>query len=94
MTDKLNATPKNCGTCKHWKEEKYDQFDDADELEVHECKNIDPYWEAQEYKDGDYDKKHLTESGKKRLAFAQDGSGYMAKLLTKVEFSCNMWEAK
>jgi hypothetical protein len=83
-----------CSNCKHWKTDRYEQCGDAEGFEVHECKVVNPLWEAQEYVDDDYQTKRLTESGMMRLAFAQDGSGYMAKLLTKAEFSCNMWEAK
>lgn len=87
-------TAKTCATCQHWNSERYEDYDGAGGLDVHECKVVDPYWKAQEYAGDDYEKKQLTESGRTRLAFAQDGSGYMAKLLTKAEFGCNMWEMR
>jgi hypothetical protein len=43
--------------------------------------------------DQDYEARQLTVDRAGDLAFAQDGSGYYACLLTRAEFGCVQWEA-
>ncbi len=79
---------KTCATCRHWS-------DDVQERtglpELRECEKIPHFEEAKEWN------KNFNGSSVKAkyadvLAFAEDGSGYMANLLTMATFGCVMHE--
>lgn len=76
-----------CRTCKHWSPDRY--LEEAP-IEARRCTRIPEWFEATGWnEDGDFVVRgDLTGI----LAFANDGSGYHAQLLTLPEFGCVMHE--
>lgn len=74
----------NCGNCKHWDTVPY-----ADGVGVRICRNVPMFWNAL-----GRDECSIAENYKDKLAFAQDGNDYCARLLTMKDFGCVAFEPK
>lgn len=84
---------KICENCKFW--DITEQYP-VKECQVGECKRVKMFWDNTEWFDnenGEYTRR-LSEDAKNDKAFVQDGSDYMAKLLTLGNFGCNQFEEK
>jgi len=80
-----------CQTCAHWGgEEDYWRDYTCNGLKV--CSRIGEFFEASEWND-DGDRVMKPEC-RNDLAFAQDGSGYRAFVVTKPNFFCAHYEQK
>lgn len=79
---------KTCETCKYW-----DVRTDISVLTLGQCELI-PMWEYATEWNEECDGRVVKEKHKDCLAFAEDGSGYIAFLLTRPNFGCPMHEAK
>lgn len=75
---------KTCETCKHWKQP--EKWTPGYRLGLGRCQNIPMFWDATEW-DKEGSRKFLDQY-KDTKAFAQDGSDYMAYLLTRPDFGC------
>lgn len=82
-----------CDNCKFW--DTTEQFP-LKGNQVGECKRVKMFWDNTEWfdnKDGEYTRK-LSERAKNDKAFVQDGSDYIARLLSLSTFGCNQFEEK
>lgn len=82
-----------CDGCKHWDEDMGRQ-DYAGGVGV--CRRAHAFWDRsrwQDTDDGDYRRVLLPEAANDMM-FCQDGSDYVAVLLTKPEFFCAHHESK
>lgn len=76
----------NCGNCKHWCKEPHWNFAD-----LHDCQRIHHLQDCQMWDEnatGDGPDNILKPEYKDDKAFAQDASGYSAKLVTHATFGC------
>ncbi len=81
---------KTCSTCKHWaKEADCDGIGGIKLLRT--CEKIPMFENATEWTE-EYDGRKLKDRYLDVLAFAQDGSGYIAYLTTLPTFGCVMYE--
>lgn len=90
----LGVKSKECSTCKHWDilERDYRGEPSVRDLGIGKCTIVKMYWDMTKWtKKG---KRKYTKEGKKLKAFVQDGSDFMADLLTKPTFYCNQYENK
>ena len=84
------ADPKTAGrcvSCRHWEPEEPEH----NNPEVRRCRRVYPWHDATQW-DENYEARQLTVDRSGDLAFAQDGSGYYACLLTRAEFGCVQWD--
>ena len=79
-----------CETCKHWKKPTEDET--GYRLGIGRCQNIPMFWDATDWDEEGKGRKFLDQY-KNKKAFAQDGSDYLAYLLTKADFGCVSHEA-
>jgi len=84
---------KICENCKFWDITKQYPLKEG---QIGECKRVKMFWDNTEWfdnEDGEY-RRRLIENSKNDKAFVQDGSDYMAQLLTLTTFGCNQFEQK
>lgn len=74
-----------CKDCKWWSK------DAENDPSLHKCLHVMELWDASEWGDNG-DGRVLTEKAEGHKAFVQDGSDYMAKLLTRPDFGCVEFE--
>lgn len=74
-----------CKGCVHW--ELAVEYETGHQFGFGRCKNVPMFWDATEW-DDERDGRQLIEKYKDRKAFAQDGSDYMARLITAPDFGC------
>lgn len=74
-----------CATCKHWDRQK--PMESGHKLGLGRCKNVPQLWDATDW-DEEGLNFELVEKYRDRKAFAEDGSSYMAHLLTMPDFGC------
>ena len=79
-----------CATCAHWKS---DSGYSALNQPLGKCEKLTMFWEATEW-DDEGDGRRLRKGHENDKAFTQDGSDYMAHLLTRPDFGCVMHEEK
>lgn len=83
-----------CDQCKHWNRKSDDNYHvhgDAIEVGLGQCAIPKPFWDATEWnKDG---KRVMSPEFDHVMIFAQDGSDYMAVVLTRPHFFCAHFEA-
>lgn len=84
-----NGTDGRCASCRHWES----TADYSYPFEVRRCRAA-PHWQEALRWTEDGDRQELLPEHAGRLAFAADGSGYRAELLTRAKFGCVQWEAK
>jgi hypothetical protein len=89
VSDGHKTTASRCASCRHWEEAP----DYSEPFEVRRCRAA-PHWQQALQWSDDGEKQELLPEHAGRLAFAADGSGYQAELLTRAEFGCVQWEAK
>lgn len=82
--DALDAA--RCGNCKHWSERK--EFEEGHSIGLGECTKVPMLWYATEWIDDDDEVRRIKAEFIDVKAFACDGSGYMAEILTKPDFGC------
>lgn len=80
-----------CETCKHWRADEQPGYDNVHG--VGRCAATIFWWDASEW-DEDGGDRILKPEHKDCTAFANDGSGYSAKLYTRSTHGCTMWESK
>jgi hypothetical protein len=76
---------KTCGSCKFWK-----PYDAPGKIPVGRCGYVKMFWNNTEWDDETYERVLTTPEHK---AYVQDGSDYMASLITLPEFGCNQHES-
>lgn len=74
-----------CGTCAHW--EQRGEYETGHHMGLGCCKAIPMLWHATQWK-GDGAGREFKDEFKNTKAFAQDGSDYMADVLTLPDFGC------
>jgi hypothetical protein len=82
-----------CADCKYWDRE----YDDHHNFGLGECEKAKPFWNATEWskdEDGEDNYIKLSEINPTTLMYVQDGSDYVAYLLTKADFFCAHFEEK
>lgn len=89
MKDNSNKKTQTCENCKYW--EATDSYP-VKGARIGNCKKIKMFWDCTKWSDesDDYDRVFKKEF-KEDKAFVQDGSDYMAYLITKKEFGCNQF---
>lgn len=75
----------NCKNCKHWK--KAQQYETGHSLGLGSCENVPMFWESTEWSP-EGRTRQFKEEDKDKRAFVQDGSDYVAVLLTLPDFGC------
>lgn len=75
-----------CETCKHWIENTTEAYP----FRIGVCAAVKMFWDCTEWNDID-DRRHFKPEYANNLAFAQDGSDYIARLLTRPKFHCNQF---
>ena len=80
-----------CKNCKYWSER--DKYDEDKKIDVRKCTRVKMFWDCTEWSESDeYDGRVFTDAAKGNKAFVQDGSDYIAHLLTLGDFGCNQFE--
>ena len=80
---------KTCKTCKHWNRD--GQGPSANPIKIGVCTRAMMFWDATEW-DADGQGRAFKDRDNHELFFVQDGSDYMADLLTMPDFGCNQHE--
>ena len=92
-----------CDGCNHWDTKEVQPEWDADAIGFHKCKAVRERWEIQDEasKDLEWDSgegnafsKSRADALKASRAYVQDGSQYMADLVTGPDFFCALHELK
>ena len=88
---------KTCEHCKHWKVNNTRGYDPWRSLRApyvfRNCVRAVPLWDASEYDDvGDEYVRKLDAENADRKFFAQDGSDYIATVITRNDFGCLEFE--
>lgn len=82
-----------CKNCKYWDLENVKSVKNRT---IRECKKVKMFWDATEWTEEEDEDlncvRSLREENKNDKAFVQDGSDYMAELLTRDDFGCNQFE--
>lgn len=83
-----------CRSCRHWDTEHV--YRQGLAIEIGKCLRIGEYWEASEWIESDDEDiyRSLKPECKDDLAFAQDGSDYVAYLVTRPDFFCAHFEER
>lgn len=83
----------NCENCKFW--DTTEQYPVSKTI-VGECKRVKMFWDCTEWKELENEEygRVLSEDCKNDKAFVQDGSDYIAKLITLEDFGCVQFENK
>ncbi len=80
-----------CNKCKWW--EKNENGGYKTKINLGECRRAKPFWEQTEWNGDEYEfERVLKPECANDLFFVQDGSDYMATLLTRSNFSCKCFE--
>jgi hypothetical protein len=82
-----------CKNCKYWMDRKH--LDGDNKIDVRKCLRVKMLWDCTEWGDesNDYERR-FTKAAENNKAFMQDGSDYIAHLLTLGDFGCNQFEVK
>lgn len=75
-----------CKTCKHWRVIEAG-WTSTPRHDIGDCGRVLLFWDATEWRE-ESDFRELKPENANDLAFVQDGSDYMASLLTRPEFGC------
>lgn len=78
-----------CKKCKFWNKET--DFSYPANFDFGKCERVMLFWDATKW-NKDYKKIVLTKEAENNLAFVQDGSDYMAELITIGNFGCVQFE--
>lgn len=79
-----------CVNCKYW--ERTDEYP-VKGLKLGTCKMVKMFWDCTEWGEAKDDyARRLRDEFKDQKAFAQDGSDYIAYLITREEFGCNQFQ--
>ena len=82
-------TQQMCKNCKYWKETNSYPIEGE---KLGKCKKVQMFWNCTEWVEkGDDCVRELNKKHKDDKAFVQDGSDYIAYLITKEEFGCNQF---
>lgn len=76
---------KNCITCNHWKKRK--EYEMGHSQGLGRCEAALMLWDSTEWRD-DTDERVLKKEHEKSKVFVQDGSDYIAYMLTMPDFGC------
>ncbi len=88
-----------CDQCKHWDTEEIEPEWDAEAIGFHKCRAMRERWRIQDEASGklDYESKDYSkvrnDALKSARAYVQDGSQYMAELVTGPDFFCAFFAA-
>ena len=75
-----------CATCRFWGVREHDDWESRD-IGARLCEYAEEIWRVTTWSE-DANKQVLLPEYVDHLAFTQDGSGYVAYLLTKADFGC------
>lgn len=82
-----------CEDCKFWSEK--DKYEECIGIDVRKCNRVKMFWDCTEWGDeGNNYERRLTKEAEGHKAFTQDGSDYIAHLLTVADFGCVQFEPK
>lgn len=88
---------KICKNCIYWKDGEYNKLAQLKSTRINFCTMTEQFWDTTEWNrnsdDDYYTPRVLKEEFKNQKAFTQDGSDYMADLITTEDFGCNQWQS-